>query len=690
MGRVGRILVIFSAAVGLGLATGAAAGAATTRVLYWGGVPQPVELDEVRAIAAGDNHALAATADGSVYAWGNNTSGQLGRSGSKLSFSEAPLLVEGLGGAAVKVAAGDNFSIALLEDGTVMAWGSDTEGGLGTGSSEFFKSNPTPAKVVGLEHVAGIAASGHKAVALLEDGTVMAWGGGGGTGTKEASDVPVPVAGLAGVTALAAGEKFSLALREDGTVESWGWNNAGELGRGPLMGPFEDIETPATIPGLEGVKSVSAAGATAAALLEDGTVKGWGNGQEESLGGEETLGGFSSPHAIAGLSGVTAIATGEHFNIAVLEDGAVKALGDAVRGNGGEWLKGAPTPVCGADGATLLAGSSGQETPGEGERAYAVAPINPLCMSITEVSHNYAQAGETVTVKGTNLNEASSLLFGAVPASFTLESNRQVKAVVPPGSGFAHVVVKSAAHESREGPQTLFAYSEPPMMGTCGPHEPTLFSDRSCTTAGSGPAFDIYGWSPVFTGNFETSAKTIKLETPSKVKIACTAETGTGEYTGPKSLGAVVLTLTGCSGMSAKCTSPGQAEGVIRTAPLEGLLGTVTQGAKPSESKLGLELAGLAPSRAFAEFSCGASSVVLRGGAIAAVVANVQPGTEKSLEKGKNPVMKFAEKKGAGTPRAFEGSPADPLEASINGGAFTSAGIKGNVSAPRIEFSSII
>ncbi len=680
MRRFGGIVAACGAVVVMGLVSTGPAFAESTFALTWGNpVPTPVEgLKEVTAAAAGAQHGVAIASGGSVYAWGPSTG------------IEATHLVEGLSGATA-VAAGDSFSLALLENGTVKSWGWNYHGQLGTGSTEYSTSNQTPATVVGLEHVKAIAAGGHKALALLENGTVMAWGGGGGTGSEaENMSVPEPVSGLSGVKAIATGEKFSLALLENGTVESWGWTDAGELGNVPSEGLNRDLETPAAIPGLEGVKAVSAGGETATALLEDGTVKGWGEGSNDGLG----LGASfvnRTPIAVKGLSGVAAIATGalpapqngsaSPFTIALLEDGTVEALGGLQRGNGGSYNGGEPTTVCAAEGSTAIAA---------GAFPLAVGPVKPLCLEIEELAYNYARAGEAVTLKGQNLGEATSVLFGSAPASFSAGPNHTLNAVVPPGSGFVHVTASSSARSSLERETTLFAYAEPPMFGICGDNGTgsPRYGTRTCTTepTPAGP----FRWSPIFSGDFETSATTIKLETSSKVKLQCVAETGTGEYTGPKSLGDVVLTFTGCTGMSAKCTTPGQAEGVIQTAPLEGLLGTVTAGAKPIESTVGLELAGSSPSRMFAEFSCGSSTFALRGAAIAQVTANAEVGTAKSSEKGKNPSIRFVETKGRQNPRAFEGATPDPLEASVNGGAYVPMGIKGKVTVPRIEFSSVI
>ena len=145
-----------------------------------------------------------------------------------------PVLVNGLSDVRV-VAAGDRFGLALLDNGTVMSWGSNGSGALGDGKSEAEQPySSVPVQVSGLSGVIAIAARGAHALALLEDGTVMAWGANDraqlGDGTTENRDAPVPAAGLTAVKALAAGSDFSLALLENGTVMAWGDDIEGQAG----------------------------------------------------------------------------------------------------------------------------------------------------------------------------------------------------------------------------------------------------------------------------------------------------------------------------------------------------------------------------------------------------------------------------------------------------------------------------
>src|SRR5262245_32345713 len=96
-------------------------------------------------VSAGVAHALALRSDGTVWAWGNGTGGELGNG--TLSITGTPVQVTGLTGI-VAVAAGTNDSLALRSDGTVWAWGGNQYGQLGNGTTGGIHS--TPVLVTGL------------------------------------------------------------------------------------------------------------------------------------------------------------------------------------------------------------------------------------------------------------------------------------------------------------------------------------------------------------------------------------------------------------------------------------------------------------------------------------------------------------------------------------------------------------
>jgi alpha-tubulin suppressor-like RCC1 family protein len=186
-------------------------------------------LSNVRSIAAGSSHSLALLENGTVMAWGENNYGQLGDGDFNSSYM--PVVVSSLSNVR-SIAAGLHHSLALLEDGTVMAWGRNDYGQFGIDTSN--ASSSVPVAVPGLSNVRSIAAGSFHSLALLEDGTVMAWGYSADRrlGVTYSPIGPVVVSGLANVRSIAAGGSHSLALLENGTVMAWGRNNDGQLGTG--------------------------------------------------------------------------------------------------------------------------------------------------------------------------------------------------------------------------------------------------------------------------------------------------------------------------------------------------------------------------------------------------------------------------------------------------------------------------
>ena len=115
-----------------------------------------------------------------------------------------------------------------------VAWGQNAFRQLGDGQENAFSDVPVP--VDDLKFVTAVAAGGHHSLALLANGTVVAWGandsGQLGDGTTITRSEPVEVTGLTGVKAIAAGGDHSLALLNNGTVMAWGDNESGQLGNG--------------------------------------------------------------------------------------------------------------------------------------------------------------------------------------------------------------------------------------------------------------------------------------------------------------------------------------------------------------------------------------------------------------------------------------------------------------------------
>jgi|GEM_PF-4373017 len=246
-------------------------------------IPMPViGLDNVKivAISAATYHTVALDSNGKVWSWGKNDNGQLG-SGSNIS-SNIPVPVIGLDSVKiVAISAGFDHTVALDSNGKVWSWGFNGDGQLGSGSNI---SSNIPVPVMGLDNVkvTAISAGYDNTVALDSDGRVWSWGNNGygqlGSGSNISSNIPVPVIGLDNVkvTAISAGWSNAAAVDSDGKLWSWGFNANGELANSSITNRSSNMPVPATE--LDNVKitAVSVEGSYIEALDSNGGVWEWG------------------------------------------------------------------------------------------------------------------------------------------------------------------------------------------------------------------------------------------------------------------------------------------------------------------------------------------------------------------------------------------------------------------------------
>ena len=200
----------------------------------------------ITAIDLGTFHSIALGDDGTVWVWGENTSGQLGDGIAIDTYSTVPIQVEGISNV-IAVSAGNFHSLALRDDGTVWAWGLNYAVELENGIPV---SSATLMQVEGLNGIIAISAGTNHSLAIRDDGTVWAWGrnsyGQLGIRTTSNYSTPVQVEGLSDVTAISAGHLSSIALRDDGTVWAWGRNGYGQLG----IRTISNYSTPVQVEGV--------------------------------------------------------------------------------------------------------------------------------------------------------------------------------------------------------------------------------------------------------------------------------------------------------------------------------------------------------------------------------------------------------------------------------------------------------
>lgn len=221
-------------------------------------------ISDIVQIAAGEKHNLALTSEGKVYAWGMNTSGQLGdgTTTGRYSPTEIPDFI-----GVKSIAVGGEGSWAVKEDGTVWHWG---KGYSGTN----YPTSSTPTQIAGLTNFAAVYAGGAGVLGIKENGDVWIFYA---VGISQPTQLP----GIDGIAEVSFGEQFAIARKDDGTVWAMGFNNMGQLGDGTTA--TRDT-APVQTKNLANVADISAGYWHSLAITADGKVWGWGSGKSDQLG----------------------------------------------------------------------------------------------------------------------------------------------------------------------------------------------------------------------------------------------------------------------------------------------------------------------------------------------------------------------------------------------------------------------
>lgn len=306
-------------------------------------------------IDGGYSHTTALRSDGVLWGWGSAGSGQLGI-GSVSGSQLLPRLAPGLSGI-TQVAASDYYSLVVHSGGAVSAFGTNSSGQLGEGTTT---TRMWPTSVTGLSTVTAVAAGETHALALKADGTVAAWGANNtgqiGDGTTTQRLTPTAVGTLTNITAVEAGDRFSLALAQSGTVYSWGFNSAGRLGDGSTT----TRTSPVSVSGISSAVAISAGMAHGLAILSDGTLRAWGYNYLGQLGDGSTT-DRSTPIEVPGVTNAIAIAAGVYHSIALTATGEVWTWGGNGRGQLGDGTntdRSTPAQVSSLSGIVAIAAGS--------------------------------------------------------------------------------------------------------------------------------------------------------------------------------------------------------------------------------------------------------------------------------------------------------------------------------------------
>ncbi|MEK3955873.1 RCC1 domain-containing protein [Psychrobacillus sp. FSL K6-1464] len=348
-------------------------------------IPTKIDgLSDVVAVDSGNGFSMALTSDGSLYTWGNNGSGQLG-DGTVTSRS-IPVKIDGLSDV-VAMEAGQTHALAITSDGNVYAWGSNGDGQVGDGTTT---NNLVPTKLDGLTDIVALEAGQYHSLAITSNGTVYAWGdnyfGQMGDDTNIDKLIPSKVSRLYGFKAIESGANHSLAILS-GVVYAWGMNNYGQLGDGTKINRKLSVK----VNGLPtNIVDVSAGNNHSLAISSEGNVYSWGFNNFGQLG-DGTWTQRLSAQKIEGISNVVKVQAGNNHSIAITSDGKVYTWGH----NGGGQL-------------------------GDGTKVNMATPILIMDVQLINAATDAVKKAEE-TISQTNL-DAARMLVTALPSS-TEKSN---------------------------------------------------------------------------------------------------------------------------------------------------------------------------------------------------------------------------------------------------------------------------
>ncbi|MCX8648484.1 InlB B-repeat-containing protein, partial [Bifidobacterium sp. B4107] len=208
-------------------------------------------------------HSAAIGSDGNLYTWGRNDSGQLGDG--TTTDRNKPAKLDGI--TWKQISLNNNFSAGIGSDGNLYAWGGNSSGQLGDGTTT---NQARPVKIDKPQGAPNgftwkhISLGGAHSAAIGSDGNLYAWGGNSsgqlGDGTTTNRNRPTlirkPTDAPDGFTwkHISLGETHSAALGSDGNLYAWGRNNTGQLGDGtttdrnrPVMVVFPGATTPTDV-----------------------------------------------------------------------------------------------------------------------------------------------------------------------------------------------------------------------------------------------------------------------------------------------------------------------------------------------------------------------------------------------------------------------------------------------------------
>jgi alpha-tubulin suppressor-like RCC1 family protein len=284
-------------------------------------------------VSASNCHTVAVTTSGDVWAWGFNSVGQLGDD--TVTSRRSPVSVVGGISTWCQVSGGGYHTVAVTTSGDAWAWGCNGQGRLGDNTAT---NRSAPVSIVGgITTWCQTSAGGFHTVAVTSMGDAWAWGSNGGQlGDNTTTNRSSPVSVVGGITSwcqIHAGCRHTVAVTSMGDAWAWGCNVYGQLGDNTVTNRSSPVSV---VGGISDWCQISGGGCHTVAITTSGDAWAWGlNGMGQL--GDNTVTNRSSPvSVVGGISTWCQISGGGYHTAAVTTSGDAWAWGYNIRGQLGD------------------------------------------------------------------------------------------------------------------------------------------------------------------------------------------------------------------------------------------------------------------------------------------------------------------------------------------------------------------
>jgi alpha-tubulin suppressor-like RCC1 family protein/plastocyanin len=250
-------------------------------------------------VFCGQEHSAATKSDGTLWAWGNNTYGQMGDN--SRTQRSSPIQVPGTWDP-LKTVGGRNMMMMTKNTTQLYIWGQNEYGTLGLNKAGNHNSRSSPTQLPGAWKSDGLYSGYEHIGGIKSNDTLFMWGRneGGNLGQNNTTNRSSPIQVPGTWSMVTGGNTYTVATKPDGTLWAWGSNGPGCLGQNNRT----QYSSPTQIPGTTWDKVYTGNSSGVHAFKTDGTLWSWGSNYEGMLGHNKnpsSQGNYSSPTQIPGL-----------------------------------------------------------------------------------------------------------------------------------------------------------------------------------------------------------------------------------------------------------------------------------------------------------------------------------------------------------------------------------------------------